>query len=165
MVATGAEVVVELVNVFEGDGQPVAVLIRENETSEHEFGVIDRVSVCCPLTSDPPITVTVPPEAAAVTDVVGFVPEEMRLVPVTVTVVELPPGPELGLGPLVIFGTPTVNDPEEDALSPSASRVTAIVPPLLGHPAGGLARICVPLTEITTPCNPPNVTMSGATKP
>jgi len=65
----------------------------------------------------------------------------------------------------VIIGTFTANDAEDDVDSPVERSVTPIFPLLLGHPAGGLARICVPLTEITTPCEPPNVTMRGATKP
>jgi len=88
IVATGAVVVVVFVNVNGADGQPVAVLTSEKETSEQESGVIVRLNDCCPLTSDPPITVTVPPVADGITDTVGFVPEEKRFVPRTVTAVE-----------------------------------------------------------------------------
>jgi hypothetical protein len=153
------------VNVNEVDGQPVAVFTSEKWTSEQESGVIVRLNDCCPLTSEPPMTVTEPPEAEATTDAVGFVPVEKRLVPSTVTAVEWPPGPELGEGPLVMFGTLTTKDAADVAVSPVARSVTPMTPLLLGHPAGGLARIWVPLTEMTVPCDPPNVTMRGATKP
>jgi hypothetical protein len=93
------------------------------------------------LTSVPDITLTAPPEAETDTLEVGFVPVLKRSVPVTVTVVAVPAGPEFGEGPLVTFGTATANVPGALAVSPSERRVTAIAPPLLGHPAGGLARI------------------------
>jgi hypothetical protein len=141
IVATGAVVVVVFVNVKGADGQPVAVLTSEKETSEQEFGVISRVSDCCPLTSAPPVTVTSPPLAEGTTDTVGFVPGEKRFVPRTVTAVEWAPGPELGDGPLVIFGTFTANEADDDADSPVDKSVTVMIPLLLGHPAGGLARI------------------------
>ena len=129
---------------------PVAALMNVKVTvGEQTLGVTEKPTVCCPLTSLVVTPPTVPPEALIVNW--PGLPVGKRLVPMTVTGVAVPPAPELGVGPLVMVGTVTVNVPGALAVSPSARRVTEIVPPLLGHPAGGFARICVPVTEITVP--------------
>jgi hypothetical protein len=142
---------------------PVAVFTKIRVTApEQMLGVTDSTTVCCPFFSVVDVTVAVPP--VALTRSWLGTPGGNRLIPMMVTLVALPPGPESGVGPEVIVGLFAVNDPDADAVSPSERSVT-VIPPPLAHPAGGFARIWVPVTERTVPCFPPNVTISGAMKP
>ena len=139
---------VEFVNTRE-IVQPVArLMIVTVALGEQRFGLTEKVSVCWPLTSEAEVTAVETP--STVTETWEPAPGGKKSVPIAVTDVDEPPGPDSG-AKLVIVGTLIVNVPGADAVSPSDRSVTLIVPPLLGQPAGGLARICVPVTEITVP--------------
>lgn len=113
---------VEFVNVAEVE-HPVEPLTNVKVTvGEQMLGVTEKLTVCWPLTSVAEMPDTEPPEAPIVRS--PGRPVGKRFVPITVTAVADPPGPELGVGPLVIVGTFTVNVPGEVAVSPLDRSVT-----------------------------------------
>ena len=135
---------------------------------EQTSGVTVKLTVCCPFVwltvgelIDPPPAVIVNADAL----VLGKSP-----VPMIVTAVAVPPGPEDGEVLAEIVGTLTVNVAALCVVSPSDNSVTKMKPPALGHPWGGFARIWVPLTESTVPSTAlempePKLTVKGATNP
>jgi len=150
IVAVGAAALnVEFANVLEIVHPVARLTIVTVALAEQTFGLTEKVIVCWPLTSEAEVTAVETP--STVTETWDGEPAGKKSVPIAVTEVAEPPGPDSG-AKLVIVGTLIRNVPGADAVSPSDSSVTLIVPPLLGQPAGGFARICVPETEMTVPC-------------